>query len=409
MLRRIIDYFPTVGRDVYILSLGWFVSAMGFAASMPFISIYFSETYGMSVGTIGLYFGSLAMLRSFFQALSGEYSDRIERRSMVIHVQWMRAISFLGLAAAIYWKISLIWMSLVLITNFVLGAMFQPVANAMVSDYLDSEKRLEGYALTRSAGNLGWAAGPAFGGFLAANSYAMLFAISAVLFIVSSLVFFFFLKAPEQKRVTDRFHWRDLLYVKEDPLLLRHCLYSLLLYLVVAQLIVPFSVYAVRVTGLPEHQLGYLYMINGLLVAVLQIPITRLMSGTKLTRQIAFGAICYAIGYALVGWSSAFYFLIGPMIIITFGENLISPPLLTMTSRLAKEGRMGRYMGIYGLFQIAGWSFGPLYGGEILDRFADSPQLAWGMIASLAIVSAIGYLLLSRRLSPEINTNPISG
>lgn len=406
MWRGIKNYLPDVGRDVWILALGWFVSAMGFAASMPFISIYFSQTYGMSIGAIGLYFGGMAVVRAVFQLFAGEFSDRIQRKTLLVHVQLWRALSFLGMAAVVYWKLDLLTVSIMLIANSVLGSIFQPVANAMVSDFLASKERMEGYALTRSAGNLGWAAGPALGGFLASDSFGMLFVISAVLALISGLVFLFFLRAPKQQTATDKFTWRDLLAIKDDPLLARHCILTLLLYLVVAQLIVPFSVYTVQMHGLPEYQLGYLYAVNGLMVVLLQIPITRLMAGAKLTQQIAIGACFYAFGYAMVGWVAGFFLLMITLIIITVGENLISPPSLTLTSRLAKDGRMGRYMGIYGFFQTAGWSFGPLYGGTILEAYQYSPKLAWGMIASLAVVSALGYLLFASRLSKTVNSKP---
>ncbi len=406
MWRGFKNYLPDVGRDVWILALGWFVSAMGFAASMPFISIYFSQTYGMSIGAIGLYFGALAVIRAGFQLLGGEFSDRIQRKSLLVHVQLWRALSFLGMAAVVYWKLDLFTVSIMLIANSVLGSIFQPVANAMVSDYLASKERMEGYALTRSAGNMGWAAGPALGGFLASDSFGLLFVISAVLAFISGLVFLFFLRAPKQQTATDKFTWRDLLAIKDDPLLARHCILTLLLYLVVAQLIVPFSVYTVQMNGLPEYQLGYLYAVNGLMVVLLQIPTTRLMAGAKLTQQIAIGACFYAFGYAMVGWVGGFFNLMITLIIITVGENLISPPSLTLTSRLAKEGRMGRYMGIYGFFQTAGWSFGPLYGGTILEKYQYDPKLAWGLIASLAIVSAFGYLLFANRLSKTVNSKP---
>jgi MFS family permease len=404
MWRGIKNYFPDVGRDVWILALGWFVSAMGFAASMPFVSIYFSQTYDMSIGTIGLYFGALAVVRAGFQLIGGEFSDRLQRKSLLVHVQLWRALSFLGMAAVVYWKLDLLTVSVMLIINSVLGSIFQPVANAMVSDFLESKARMEGYALTRSAGNLGWAAGPALGGFLASDSFGMLFVISAMLAFISGLVFLFFLRAPKQQTTTDKFTWRDLLAIKDDALLARHCVLTLLLYLVVAQLIVPFSVYTVQMNGLPEYQLGYLYAINGLMVVLLQIPITRLMSGARLTQQIALGACFYAFGYAMVGWVGGFLNLTITLVIITIGENLISPPSLTLTSRLAKEGKMGRYMGIYGFFQTAGWSFGPLYGGTILEKYQYDPKLAWGLIASLAAVSALGYYLFANRLSKNVNT-----
>jgi MFS family permease len=81
----------------------------------------------------------------------------------------------------------------------------------------------------------------------------------------------------------------------------------------------------------------------------------------------------------------------------------MSPPALTLTSRLAPEGRLGRYMGVYSFFTSAGWSLGPLYGGWFLDRFGTQPQLAWLLIASLALVAFTGFLWFGRHLNDMVN------
>ena len=92
------------------------------------------------------------------------------------------------------------------------------------------------------------------------------------------------------------------------------------------------------------------------------------------------------------------------LVVVTMGELAISPPSITLTSRLAPKGKMGRYMGIYGFMMASGWSFGPLYGGIILDKLAfDSPLLAWTVISSLAVVAAVGYLMFQRKISDDIN------
>ena len=146
--------------------------------------------------------------------------------------------------------------------------------------------------------------------------------------------------------------------------------------------------------------MGLLYMINGLIVVVLQIPVTRMLSGFRFTTQLILGALVYAVGYSMIGFWAGFNFFIIAMVVVTVGEVFMSPPSLALTARLAPEGRMGRYMGIYGFFVASGWSFGPLYGGLILDHFQQTPALCWMLIASLAVVSAVGYMVF-RRVLPE--------
>ncbi|MDH3937826.1 MAG: MFS transporter, partial [candidate division Zixibacteria bacterium] len=266
-------------------------------------------------------------------------------------------------------------------------------ANALVSDLLPQEKRLEGYAITRAAGNLGWAVGPAIGGFLVAASYDILFSISALITFVSAVIFWAMLRIPKAISPLDRFRISDMIAIRKDPWLARHSMLVFLLYLVVAQLIVPFSVYAVEITSaISKMQLGYLFTLNGLMVVALQIPITRLLARFSLAAQMAQGAFLYAVGYSLIGWMVGFEYFAFAIVIVTLGEMAMSPPSLTMTSRLAPEGRMGRYMGIYSFFVATGWSIGPLFGGIVLDLFESSPAMAWAVISGAALLSCLGYL-----------------
>lgn len=390
-------YLRQFDRSLWGLSFGWFVAAVGFAAAMPFISIYFHSRYGMSVTEIGGFFGVLAVVRSLLQAVGGEISDRVQRRSLLIFAQSCRALSFAGLAVTIYWDMGFWPVASALFVQTVFGSIFHPAANAMVSDLLPPEQRLDGYAVTRSAGNFGWAIGPAIGGFVAAESYGLLFVISAVMAVASALVFWLFVQAPRTSVTQDRFRFKDLGTITRDPLLARHCILTLLLFLVVAQLIVPFSVYSVEMVGISQVQLGTLYTINGLLVVALQIPVTRLLGHYSLSGQMALGGFIYAIGYGMVGALVGYEWFIAAIVIVTLGEISMSPPSLTLLSRLAPDGRMGRYMGIYGVFLAAGWSLGPLYGGFMLDSFTGNPALAWIMISSLAAISGLGYMLSRKK------------
>ncbi len=401
MIKRAINYVCHFNSSLWILSLGWLVSAIGFAASLPFIAIYFHDEFGFSIFDIGLFFGVMAVVRSLFQAIGGEISDHMERKTILIYSQFIRGVAFLGLAGSIYYELGFWWVAIFLLLHSIFGAIFQPVANAMVSDILPEKQRLDGYAITRSAGNLGWAMGPAIGGFLATSSYALLFLISAILTAISGLIVLLFLKAPATAKTLDQFKMKDLIAVKDDHNLAIHVSLQLVLYLVVSQLIVPFSVYSVNIVGLSETELGYLFSINGLLVVALQIPVTHFFSRFRLTSQISAGSFIYLVGYSLMGIFIGFEYFIIAIIIITFGEVFMSPPSLTLTSRLASEGRMGRYMGIHGFFLAAGWSIGPLYGGYILDKFPNEPMIAWFLISSMALVSMVGYMLFKKRLPIE--------
>jgi len=403
MIRRAVRYVRQFDRNLWVLCLGWFVGALGFAAAIPFLSIYFHERMGMSMTEIGAFFGAMALIRAVFQAVGGELSDRMKRKNLLVFAQLFRAVAFLALGLAIGYDLGFWPIAFFMTVNSIFGAIYVPALHALVSDILPEAKRLDGYALTRSAGNLGWAVGPAIGGFMAHSSYAGLFYIAAAILLTSGVIFWSFFRPPANVLREEAFHFKDLLALKEDKKFATYCVLTFLLFLVVAQLIAPFSVYTVGMAGLSEIQLGYLYTINGLLVALTQVPVTRMLRGVRFTTQLAIGSLLYFVGYGATGLSGEYAFLVVVIITVTTGEVIGSPPSLTLTSRMAPKMMMGRYMGIYSFFEAAGWSLGPLYGGWYLDHLADEPAVAWLLIASLALIAALGFAWFGKRIDDRLN------
>ncbi len=399
MLKSLKDF----DHRLWILAVGWFSSALGFALVIPFIAIYFHGE-GMSLAQIGLFFGLTAVIRASVQAYGGELSDRIGRYRLMVLAQLCRAANFIVLAGAVHYDWGLMTICGLIIINSVFGALFQPSANSMVADLVGNKRRTEAFAIVRAAGNLGWAVGPAVGGYLAASSLGFLFLLSGCMTAVSGSIVFKFLKGVAFNRRTGKdSRFRDMFVIKGNETIFRHAGLLFILYLVVAHLMAPLSLYTVDFCGLRESQLGFLYMLNGLMVVALQLPMARMMRPFRLTSQMAVGAFVYSIGYFVVGLSAQYTLFIVAIIIITSGELLISPPALAITANLAPPDKVGRYMGIYGLAVTAGWSLGPLVGSLLLDLFKPHFIYSWATISTLAVIAGIGFVRLRRHIAPEIN------
>jgi hypothetical protein len=53
-------------------------------------------------------------------------------------------------------------------------------------------------------------------------------------------------------------------------------------------------------------------------------------------------------------------------------------------------------MGFFSLSQTFGHALSPLFGGILLDTFPAEPRLLWGIIGSVGIAAAFGFLLWGR-------------
>jgi MFS family permease len=344
------------------------------------------------------------VIRAIFQAVGGELADRLGRYPLMVSAQLFRSVVFWVIAFAIHSHWGFYAVGGLLIFNSIFGALFQPAANATVADVVDIEKRTEGYSIVRVAGNFGWALGPAMGGFLADKSYAILFLFSGGMTLVSSIIIGLFMRGIRRiHHNEEKFSLREMLTVKGNELILKYAALLFILYLVVSQFIMPFSLYSVDFMGISKKELGFLFAINGLMVTFFQIPTTRLLRGVRLTIQMSIGALVYAAGFLWIGLTSTFLAFALAMAVITTGENVVSPPSLAITANLAPRGRMGRYMGIYGFAVTGGWSLGPLLGGTLLDWAKPDFVYAWSVVAALAIMSSIGFGYLTRQVPPDLN------
>jgi len=400
--------FRTLDNRVFIMSLGWMVSSAGFAMVIPFLSIYFHEHMGLSMSAIGLFFGFTAVLRAVPQPVAGWLSDRVGRVPIMGVSQILRSLTFAGVGYAIMSGSGFPLIALFISFNYIFGAVLDPAAKAMIADVVSRDQRVAAYGLLRIGGNLGWALGPALGGFVSDKSFSTLFYIAGAMTAISGVYFLVTLKDVPNRNGTRPmagFRWRDIIDVRQDPLLLRHCLIAFVLFLVVAQLIATLSVYTTETVGISRSQLGILYAINGFMVVFLQLPISSLLRRVSLTGQLASGALVYAIGYFLVGLAAGFPFLVFCMVVITIGEMMISPPSLALVANLSSPEAYGRYMGIFGFFYTSGWSLGPTLGGLLLDVFASRPLMIWTGISLLAMVAGLLYIRFSRRLSEVQNSS----
>jgi len=403
MIRRLAVAAGQFDRRLWILSLGLGVSSFGGALTMPFIAIYLHAEHGMSLTQIGLFYTLLTVVRMASQMTAGELSDHLGRGPLLTLSPLGHAGAFMLLALGMYLRWSLPAIVLCFVLNAVVGSIFMPVANAAAADILPTEDRLKGYALIRTVSNLGWAVGPALGGLLAGLSFALLFFIAALFILAAGLVFLFFFKAPPKTLAEERFRLSDLWAVRKDLHLFQHVVLSFLLYLVFSQMMSTFPVYAVDFIKITKHQVGLLFTVNGILVVLLQFPLTRLMSRVKLTYQMALGGWFLGLGFGLAGIWTGFPAFLAVFALLSLGEVAMSPPGLSLTSHLAPAGRMGRYMGLVSLFAMAGWSSGPLFGGVVLDLLPGRFALAWALIASVAWVAGLGYLVFSRGLTDRVN------
>jgi predicted MFS family arabinose efflux permease len=271
------------------------------------------------------------------------------------------------------------------------------VVSAMVADFTSKERLTEAYGIVRIGANIGWAAGPAIGGFLATFwPYAWLFGIPALTCGIVYLLVFFFIRESSYG-TSNRVSFRSILPTADDRAFLVFAVLSLLVFIVAGQLGSTLSIFAVDRVGFSTAQYGLLLTLNGLIVIFFQYPMTLALKRIAKFRALMLGSLLYGLGYLSLGWITQFGWALGAMAIITTGEIISSPVQLSVIGELAPQDQRGRYMGLFGLSETTGVAIGPLLGGILLDAFPSDLRLVWAPIASIALIAAMGYYWWARR------------
>ncbi|MER5862255.1 MFS transporter [Kitasatospora sp. NPDC002040] len=364
---------------------------------VPFLALYLTADRGYSAAYAGLV-ASLFGLGSAIAAIGGGVlTDRIGRRPTLLAAQLGTAVSMavLGFADG---------RTAIAVVAFLVGLASnasRPAVSAIIADVVPAEDRTRAYSLNYWAINLGFGVSAALAGLIAAHGYLTLFLLDAVSTLACAVVIF--VKIPETKpaaTAVDRSGPKvGLGTVLRDGRFMAVVGINLLLALIVQQSSSTLAI-DMGLAGIPASQYGLVVGLNGLLIVLLQLPLTRLMEGRNRTALLAVSVLLIGWGFGLTmfaGSSAVFYAL--TVVVWTVGEMMNAPTMMALVAEHSPARARGRYQGMYSLsWSLAGF-LGPLGGGLLLQYGGGTA--VWGTCAALGTAAAVGFLLLGRRPAPE--------
>jgi len=383
--------------EIWVITVVHFFTVIGFSICMPFLSLYLYQDRGLSMTLVGIILLAAGLCSAVSQALGGALSDRFGRRPVLLLATSVSIFLYSGLAILIgvsapVWAIAVAY----IVGRSVLTTI-RPVTSALVADFTSKKKLTEAYGILRIGANIGWAAGPAIGGYMAASlPYAWLFGVPALTCGIVSLIVFFFVRESSQF-INKEVGFRSMLPPANDRAFLVFTMVSLLLFVVMGQMVSTLSIFAVDRVGFSFTQYSLLLTLNGLIVIFFQYPITLVLRRVAKFRALMLGGLLYAIGYVSLGWITQFEWALAAMAIVTAGEIIHAPVTLSVIGELSPQNQRGRYMGFFGLSETIGIAMGPLVGGILLDAFPFDLRLVWGPIGFIALVAAMGYYWWAHR------------
>jgi MFS family permease len=373
----------TMPRPVWVLFAGTLVNRFG-SFVLVFLALYLTRK-GFTAPQAGFALGAYGVGAIGASIVGGWLADHIGRRnSIVISMVLSAAVMLAFLGAEGY----ALLVGLAALAGFC-AELYRPAASALIADVTLPAQRVTAYALYRLAINLGFAVGPAVGGFIAERSFTLLFVGDAVTSLVYAGIALFALPnrvGEHHETVERRNAVRTIL--RDTPFLI-----------FIASTLAASSVFMQFVSSYPLQIDGYGYSsgvfgmlisMNGVIICLTELPLTSLTRRRPARRVMTLGMLVIGAGFLLTGFVSSIPLLMVTVVIWTFGEMLYFPMASAHVANMSPPDMRGRYHGAWGIAWGLGAVLGPV-GGTTL--FALDPRAVW---IACALVAAAGALLVMR-------------
>jgi MFS family permease len=382
-------------RQFWVLTGATFVNRLGGALLFPFFTLYLTRRFGIGMTEVGVLFALWAGTSFIGSIVGGALTDKLGRKGVMILSLVASGLGSLAMGLAG----SMVLFALIAMASGLLEEAGGPAHSAMVADLLPPEKRAEGFGILRVAFNLAVVVGPAIGGLLAAQSYMLLFALDATASTVTAVIVALALaetKPPAEEG--DAVGMVDTIKgygdVAKDMLFMAFVGISALMVMVYIQMNTTLAVFLRDVHGVQEQGFGLILSLNAAMVVLFQLSITRWVKSYRPLYVLAVGALLYAVGFSMYGFTATFGLFLLAMVIITMGEMFVVPVSDAIVADMAPEQMRGRYMAAFGLSWGISVGLGPLLAGIIMDNY--DPHWVWYLSGIVSVVTAIGFLLLYR-------------
>ncbi|TJZ52824.1 MFS transporter [Streptomyces piniterrae] len=368
-----------------------------------FLALYLTVERGFSASYAGLV-GALYGLGGVVSSIgAGVLTDRLGRRPTMLIAQLSTAASvallgFMEHPVAIAAVACLVGMA---------SNASRPAVQAMMADIVAPEDRVRAFSLNYWAINLGFAISSTAAGLIAEHGYLALFLGEATLVLACALVVFWKLpeSRPDAPSTTGADGTRDaggadpgrisMLTVLRDGRFMTVVGLNLLLALLFQQAYVSMPV-SMGQDGFSSTDFGLVIAVNGVLIVLLQIPVTRFIEHRSPATLLIGSALLAGYGFGLTALAGSVAMYAVAVAVWTLGEIINSPTQMGLVVRLSPVHGRGRYQGMYALSWSVASLTAPLIGGTVIDHYG--ADALWAGCAAVGTVAAVGYGVLLRSL-----------
>jgi MFS family permease len=385
--------------------LGMVVDATGSGMYLPLSLLYFHHVTGMPITHVGVIMTSAALLALVGNPVTGVLIDRYGARAVVVGGYVLRAAGF-----ATYPLVDSAVPMFVVVAVVAFGDVsFSPAIQSFVAEIVQGSARDKLLAAQRSLRNAGLGAGGLIaGGALALGAGAAFQAIvvgTAVAYLAAAVL----IRSIPLPLVPDgaaptRTKRGYRLVARNRPFL-RLTLLNVPTAFGYMVLSVSLPVYITQELNASDSLVGALYATNTVGIALLQIPVTRLLTRYRRTRVAALGGVVFCVAFlsfAALGLVSAetpvLIGIFAATLLFTLGELLHGATASALVASTAPEATRGRHLAVYQL----SWAIPTALAPAVLTGLLQlSPTGMWLLLAVGVAGSALTLIRLEPRLPAQ--------
>lgn len=380
IFRRILG--DSIDRELLPLIALSVPSTLGFGAFWVFVGVWAIHDLGATPSTLGVALLVEATLAAAAGYFGGHLSDRIGRRPVLMWSWAAQAATLATLAVAHPGTAP----GLVLVVAAGIASGPGLAANAaLIADLVPSEHRERAYAAMRVVYNMSMVAGPPLAGLvIAVGGWTGFLVFDAALGATAAAGAATLLPPGlvgerEPQQITAAL--RDRPYV----IFLGS---SVLAWIVYVGYESALPIAATTSYGVSPRTWGLLLAINPLLVALLQLRLTRAVARLSAASKLAFAIPLMGLSFLVFELQTHLVAIAAVIVIFVIGEMLWAPTATAAAAEMAPVELRGAYMGAFGGTTSAGFAIGPFVALQLLG--AQGPRVMWLFFAGVAVIAGAG-------------------
>lgn len=387
---------PSIRRSTAALLASSLLLTIGRGATLPFMTIYLTRVYDMSVENIGYALTVALTIGVVFSLGFGILADKFDKKRYML----VAIVAFIAgfVAIPLVNNVTLVVLFFALINCAY--SVFSTVLKAWFADVLTSSEKARVFSLNYSFLNIGWTIGPPVGTLLVMYSLQLPFWLAAFCAALPlGFIHFFVQKSVASDSVEEKAPWQPSVLLK-DRALFWYTLSGLLASYVggsFASCISQYVLAAYADSDFAEKVVAVVLPVNAVVVS-LQYALGRKISASNIRPLMTAATLFFILGLGgfMLSGENLLYWGIAAAI-FTLGEIIYAPGEYMLIDNIAPPGMKASYFSA----QALGWlgaAANPMITGLILTHL---PHWSLFIIMMAAIIAAWLMVLRGMRVKSE--------